>query len=56
MLASAASAGGVGILLAMTFAWKGEPVDVWHGAWDGTPDEGLDGEIDIRGAALPTGS
>jgi hypothetical protein len=56
MLASAASAGGVGILLAMTFAWKGEPVDVWHGAWDGVPDEVPDGEIDVRGAALPTGS
>jgi hypothetical protein len=56
MLASAASAGGVGILLAMTFAWKGEPVDVWHGAWDGTPDEVQDGEIDVCGTALPTGS
>jgi O-Antigen ligase len=54
MLASAASAGGVGILLAMTFAWKGEPVDVWHEAWDGVPDEVPDGEIDIRGTALPT--
>ena len=56
MLASAASAGGVGILLAMTFGWKGEPVDVWHEAWDGAPDEVPDGEIDIRGTALPTGS
>jgi|HubBroStandDraft_4_1064222.scaffolds.fasta_scaffold38205_2 hypothetical protein len=56
MLASAASAGGVGILLAMTFGWKGEPVDVWHEAWDGVPDEVSDGEIDIRGTALPTGS
>ena len=56
MLASAASAGGVGILLAMTFGWKGEPVDVGHEAWDGVHDEVLDGEIDIRGTALPTGS
>jgi O-antigen ligase len=56
MLASAASAGGVGILLAMTFAWKGEPVDVWHEAWDGASDEVLDGEIDVRGTALPSGS
>ncbi len=56
MLASAASAGGVGILLAMTFAWKGEPVDVWHEAWDGASNEVLDGEIDVRGTALPSGS
>ena len=56
MLASAASAGGVGILLAMTFGWKGEPVDVGHEAWDGVHDEVSDGEIDIRGTALPTGS
>jgi hypothetical protein len=56
MLASAASAGGVGILLAMTFGWKGEPVDVWQEAWDGVHDEVSDGEIDIRGTALPTGS
>ena len=56
MLASAVSAGGVGILLAMTFAWKGEPVDVWHEAWDGASNEVLDGEIDVRGTALPSGS
>ena len=56
MLASAASAGGVGILLAMTFGWKGEPVDVGHEAWDGVHDEVSDGEIDIRGTTLPTGS
>jgi hypothetical protein len=39
MLASAASAGGVGILLAMTFAWKGQPVE----GWDGVPDRSFDG-------------
>jgi hypothetical protein len=40
----------------MTFGWKGEPVDVGHEAWDGVHDEVSDGEIDIRGTALPTGS
>jgi hypothetical protein len=39
MLASAASAGGVGILLAMTFAWKGQPV----AGWDGVPGRSFDG-------------
>jgi O-antigen ligase len=49
MLASAASAGGVGILLAMTFAWNGEPVDVW----DEAHDEVLDGGGFDVGTALP---
>jgi O-Antigen ligase len=39
MLASAASAGGVGILLAMTFAWKGQPVE----GWDGVSGRSFDG-------------
>jgi O-Antigen ligase len=39
MLASAASAGGVGILLAMTFAWKGQPIE----GWDGVPGRSFDG-------------
>jgi len=50
MLASAASAGGVGILLAMTFAWKGEPVDVG----DEAHDEVLDGGgFDVGSTSLP---
>jgi O-antigen ligase len=49
MLASAASAGGVGILLAMTFAWKGEPVDAWDEAQDGV----FDGGFDVDNTALP---
>jgi O-antigen ligase len=48
MLASAASAGGVGILLAMTFAWNGEAIE----AWDGVPDDGFA----VSSAALPAGS
>jgi hypothetical protein len=34
ILAGAASAGGVGILLAMTFAWKGEPVVSYDAVFD----------------------
>jgi O-Antigen ligase len=50
MLASAASAGGVGILLAMTFAWNGRPVDVW----DEAHDEVLDGGgLGVGSTALP---
>jgi hypothetical protein len=60
MLASAASAGGVGIVLAMTFAWKGEPVDARDGAWvenwDGEQDADRDGGFGAGGAALPTPS
>jgi O-Antigen ligase len=64
MLASAASAGGVGILLAMTFAWKGEAVNTRDGAWDETWDvvqEGAQGRdfdngLDVGSPALPTQS
>jgi hypothetical protein len=60
MLASAASAGGVGILLAMTFAWKGESVYARDGAWDETwdvaQDGNLDGGFDVGSSALPTQS
>jgi O-antigen ligase len=55
MLASAASAGGVGILVAMTFAWKGERVDAGDRSWGGARDQFLDGEFDVSGTALPTG-
>lgn len=47
MLASAASAGGVGILLAMTFAWNGESIE----AQEDVPEPGFD----VSSAALPTG-
>jgi len=48
MLASAASAGGVGILLAMTFAWKDGPTEAW--------DEVEAGGFDVTSPALPAGS
>jgi hypothetical protein len=44
MLASAASSGGVGILLAMTFAWKGESIEAL--------DEVVDGGYEAGGVAL----
>jgi len=56
MLASAASAGGVGILLAMTFAWKGEPASGWDNAGDEVHEEVPDGGFDVSSAALPAGS
>jgi O-antigen ligase len=47
ILAGAASAGGVGILLAMAFAWSAAPVE----AWDGT----LEQSFSADSAALPVG-
>jgi O-Antigen ligase len=47
ILAGAASAGGVGILLAMAFAWSAAPNE----AWGGTLEQGLSADS----AALPVG-